>query len=173
VALVAKLDPDALQMRTVLREGNDIRGRLQAVVNGLPRGGGFMDRLESGRLAGQLRYSGPAESLWRLSGVEIFDLTGPLGVRADISGSITAPVLQGAVASKGLRVQSTLTGTDLRQVELAGTFTDSRLQLARFSGVTTNGGRVSGSGSIGLAELSEHDHRSQALCSQCTADLAR
>ena len=156
VALVAKLDPDALQMRTVLREGNDIRGRLQAVVNGLPRGGGFMDRLESGRLAGQLRYSGPAESLWRLSGVEIFDLTGPLGVRADISGSITAPVLQGAVASKGLRVQSTLTGTDLRQVELAGTFTDSRLQLARFSGVTTNGGRVSGSGSIGLAELSEH-----------------
>lgn len=156
VALVARLDPDAMQMRTVIREGTEIRGRLQTVVNGLPRGGGFIDRLEAGRLAGQLRYSGPAEALWRLSGVEIFDLTGPLGVRADISGSITAPVLQGVVASKGLRVQSTLTGTDIRQVEMAGTFTDSRLQLARFTGVTTNGGRVSGSGTIGLAELSEH-----------------
>lgn len=55
-----------------------------------------------------------------------------------------------------MRVQSTLTGTDLRQVELAGTFTDSTLQLARFSGVTPNGGRVSGSGTIGLADLDQH-----------------
>jgi translocation and assembly module TamB len=156
VALVARLDPAALQMRTVIREGADVRGRLQAIVSDLPRGGGFMDRLEAGRLAGQLRYSGPAESLWRLSGVEVFDLTGPLGARADISGSIGAPVLRGAVASKGLRVQSTLTGTDISQVQLAGTFTDSSLQLARFSGATANGGRVSGSGTIGLAELSEH-----------------
>lgn len=156
VALVARLDPEALQMRTVIREGNDIRGRFQALVSGLPRGGGFMDRLEGGRLAGQLRYSGPADALWRLTGVEVFDLTGQVGVRADVSGTISAPVLQGAVASKGMRVQSTLTGTDIGQVQLAGTFTDSTLQLARFSGTTANGGRVSGSGTIGLAELSEH-----------------
>lgn len=156
VALVAQLDPDAVQMRTVIREGGDVRGRLQARIGGLPRGGAFMERLEAGQLAGQLRYSGPAEALWRLSGVEIFDLTGPIGVRADITGSISAPVLRGAMASKGLRVQSTLTGTDVRQVEMAGTFTDSTLQLARFSGVTPDGGRVSGSGSIGLAELSQH-----------------
>lgn len=156
VALVARLDPEALQMRTVIREGNDVRGRFQAIVSGLPRGGGFMSRLEAGRLAGQLRYSGPADALWRLSGVEVFDLTGPLGVRADVSGTISAPVLQGAIASKGLRVQSTLTGTDIGQVQMAGTFTDSMLQLARFSGTTANGGRVSGSGTIGLADLSEH-----------------
>ncbi|MBB4615282.1 translocation/assembly module TamB domain-containing protein [Novosphingobium taihuense] len=156
VALVARLDPEALQMRTVIREGSDIRGRFQAIVSGLPRGGGFMDRLEAGRLAGQLRYSGPADALWRLTGVEVFDLTGPVGVRADVSGTISAPVLQGAVASKGMRVQSTLTGTDIGQVQLAGTFTDSTLQLASFSGTTANGGRVSGSGTIGLAELSEH-----------------
>lgn len=156
LALVARLDPDAMQTRAVIREGNEVRGRFQARIGGLPRGGGFVDRLQAGQLAGQLRYSGPADALWRLTGVEVFDLTGPVGARADISGSIGAPVLRGAVASKGMRVQSTLTGTDLRQVELAGTFTDSTLQLARFSGVTPNGGRVSGSGTIGLADLDEH-----------------
>ncbi|MDP3550687.1 MAG: translocation/assembly module TamB domain-containing protein [Novosphingobium sp.] len=156
VALLARLDPDAVQMRTVFRESGAVRGRFQARIGGLPRGGAFMDRLEAGQLAGQLRYSGAAEALWRLSGVEIFDLTGPVGVKADISGTISAPVLRGAVSSTGLRVQSTLTGTDVRDVTMAGTFTDSSLQLARFSGVTPNGGRVSGSGTIGLAELSEH-----------------
>ncbi len=156
VALVGRLDPEAVQIRTVFRESGVVRGRLQARIGGLPRGGAFMDRLEAGQLAGQLRYSGAAEALWRLSGVEIFDLTGSVGVQADISGTIMAPVLRGAVSSKGLRVQSTLTGTDLRDVALTGSFTDSSLQLARFSGVTTNGGRVSGSGTIGLADLSEH-----------------
>lgn len=154
LALVARLNPDAVQTRAVIREGGDILGRLQARIGGLPKGGGVMDRLSAGQLAGQLRYSGPAEALWRLSGVEVFDLTGPLGVRADIGGTITAPVIQGAVSSKGLRIQSTLTGTDLRQIEMAGTFRDSTLSLARFSGTTPNGGKVSGSGKIGLADLS-------------------
>lgn len=156
VALVARLDPDAVQMRTVFRESGTVRGRLQARIGGLPRGGAIMERLEAGQLAGQLRYSGAAEALWRLSGVEIFDLTGPIGLRANISGTIAAPQLQGAVSSRGLRVQSTLTGTDVRDVTLAGTFTDSSLQLAQFTGVTANGGRVTGSGTIGLAELSDH-----------------
>ncbi|OZA59010.1 MAG: hypothetical protein B7X78_08700, partial [Sphingomonadales bacterium 39-62-4] len=156
VALLARLDPDAVQMRTVFRESGAVRGRFQARIGGLPRGGAFMDRLEAGQLAGQLRYSGAAEALWRLSGVEIFDLTGPVGVKADITGTISAPVLRGAVSSTGLRVQSTLTGTDVRDVAMSGTFTDSSLQIARFSGLTPNGGRVSGSGTIGLAELSEH-----------------
>ncbi|MBA4353147.1 MAG: hypothetical protein C0409_00505 [Novosphingobium sp.] len=155
LALVARLDPDALQARAVIREGADVRGRFQARIGGLPRGGGVMDRLTAGQLAGQLRYSGPAEALWRLSGVEIFDLTGSLGVRADIGGTIVEPVLSGAVSSKGLRVQSTLTGTDVRQVQMAGTFRDSTLSLARFAGTTPNGGQVSGSGTIGLANLSQ------------------
>ena len=153
LALVAQLDPDALQARAVIREGANIRGRFQARIAGLPRGGGVAERLAAGQLAGQLRYSGPAEALWRLTGVEIFDLTGPLGVRADIGGTIVAPVLRGALSSKGLRVQSTLTGTDVRQVQMAGTFADSTLSLARFSGTTPNGGTVNGSGSIGLANL--------------------
>lgn len=156
VALVAQLDPDAVQTRAVIREGGAVRGRLQARVGGLPRGGGFVDRLEAGQLAGQLRYGGPADALWRLTGVEVFDLTGPLNAVADISGTIASPALRGAVTSTGLRVQSTLTGTDVRDVQMAGTFTDSSLAIARFSGVTDNGGRISGSGTIGLAELSEH-----------------
>ncbi|MFN3468136.1 MAG: translocation/assembly module TamB domain-containing protein [Novosphingobium sp.] len=156
VALVAQLDPDALQLRSVIRDRSEVRGRLQMQVRDLPRGGGLMDRLEAGRLAGQLRYAGAAEALWRLTGVELFDLTGQLGLKADISGTIAAPEMRGALSAKALRLQSTLTGTDLRDLAVAGTFTDSSLQLARLSAVTPNGGRVVGSGTIGLAELSDH-----------------
>ncbi len=39
----------------------------------------------------QLRYAGPADTLWRLSGVEVFDLSGPVAIGADISGRLVDP----------------------------------------------------------------------------------
>ncbi|BEV01672.1 translocation/assembly module TamB domain-containing protein [Novosphingobium olei] len=152
--LVAQLDASSLETRAVMKESGAVRGRLQARIDNLPRGGTMAERLRAGRLRGQLRYSGPADALWRLAALEVFDLTGPLGVAADVSGSIDNPVLSGAVASRSLRVQSTLTGSDIRNVEAVGTFADSRLSLARFSGTTANGGKVSGSGTVDLSDVS-------------------
>ena len=151
--VVAALDPARLQTRAVVKDGGAVRGRLQALVSDLPRGGTMLDRLRAGRLRAQVRYSGAADALWRLTAVEVFDLTGTLGAVADINGTIDNPVITGALASRDLRVQSTLTGTDVQKVEAAGTFTDSRLFLSRFSGVTANGGRVVGSGTIDLSNL--------------------
>ena len=153
LALVAELDPAALQVRAVAREGAVMRGRFQALVGDLPRGGTMLERLRGGSLRAQLRYSGPAEALWRLAAIEVIDLTGPLGAAASVTGSIDHPVITGAVATRALRVQSNLTGSDVREVEALGSFADARLSLAHFSGTTPGGGTVSGSGTVDLSNL--------------------
>ena len=153
LALVGGLDASALQMRAVAKDAGVVRGRLQARISQLPRGDIIMDRLRAGQLRAQVRYGGPADALWRLLSVSVLDLTGPIGLAVDVVGTIDNPVLTGAVASKNLRVQSSLTGTDIRGIEAGGSFRDSRLSLASFSGATPNGGKVSGSGTIDLSNL--------------------
>ena len=101
-----------------------------------------------------LLFTGPAETLWRLSTVELIDVTGPIKVAADVTGSLGRPQVRGSLAGDALRVQSPLTGTDIRNVRARGRFSGSRLQLASFAGASPNGGRVSGSGFVDLAEMS-------------------
>jgi translocation and assembly module TamB len=154
LALVGQLDARALQVRAVAREGKLPRMRLQALIAELPRGGSMIDRLRAGALRGQLRYAGPADALWRLAAIDALDLTGPVGIAADVSGSLDAPVLRGAVASHALRAQSAISGSDIQNIELAGSFNASHLSLARFAGTTPNGGHVGGSGSIDFSDVS-------------------
>ncbi|WP_353230257.1 translocation/assembly module TamB domain-containing protein [Novosphingobium sp.] len=160
LAVVAGLDAAALQLRAVAREGPGAAGgggprmRLQALVTDLPRGGTLIERLRGGALKGQLRYAGPADALWRLAAIDAFDLTGPIGVAADMSGSIDRPVLTGAVVSHALRAQSAISGSDIRGVDLVGTFNGARLSLAHVSGTTSGNGRIAGSGTIDFSDAS-------------------
>ena len=153
LALVGQLDARALQVRAVAREGTVPRMRLQALVDDLPRGGAMIDRLRAAKLHGQLRFAGPADALWRLAAIDAFDLTGPVGVAADIGGSLDAPVLTGAVVSHALRAQSAISGSDVQSIELLGSFNGTHLSLVHFSGVTKGGGRVAGSGSIDFTDV--------------------
>lgn len=153
LSLVARLGGNSLETRAVVREGGAIRGRLQGRIADLPSGGGLMERLDAGRLFAQLRYAGPADALWRLAALETFDLNGPLEVAADVTGSLRDPQINGSVASTDLRLQSALTGTDLRKVTVRGSFAGSRLQLPSFVGTARNGGQVVGSGSVDLSGL--------------------
>ena len=151
--LVGQLDAAALQTRAVVKDGGAVRGRLQAVIADMPRGGTLPERLRGGKLNAQVRYSGPAEALWRLAAVEAFDFTGPLGAVANVTGTIDAPVLNGALAAKGLRVRSSLIGADIQNLEATGSFDASHLSLQHFTGSTSNGGKVEGSGTIDLSAL--------------------
>ncbi|HUQ14122.1 MAG TPA: translocation/assembly module TamB domain-containing protein [Novosphingobium sp.] len=153
LALVAQLSADRLETRAVIKENGETRGRLQARIAGLPRGGALGARLRAGALVAQLRYDGPADALWRLTGVEAFDLTGPLALATDVTGSLDRPQVRGSLASSALRVQSATTGTDIHNVTARGRFTGSRLFLSRFSGSTDGGGTIAGSGSVDLAGL--------------------
>lgn len=153
LALVADLGAAALETRAVAREGGQVRGRLQARISGMPQGGALMDRLMAGSLFAQLRYNGPADALWRLAGIEAFDLTGPVSVAADVTGTLANPLLRGSVASDALRMQSQLIGADVSQIAMRGSFAGSRLTLTQFSGRTTGNGTVAGSGFVDLADL--------------------
>ena len=153
VSLTARLDAGSLETRAVVREGGAVRGRLQGRVAGLPAGGSLPDRLAAGRLFAQLRYSGPADALWRLAALETFDLTGPIDVAADMTGTLGDPLIRGSLASTQLRLQSALTGTDIQNINVRGSFAGSQLQLASFAGRARNGGQVSGSGTVDLSGL--------------------
>ncbi|RXZ64064.1 translocation/assembly module TamB domain-containing protein [Pelagerythrobacter rhizovicinus] len=155
LSLVARLSEDRLETRAVIDEGEERRGRLQGRISGLPQSGALFDRLRAGSLFAQLRYAGPADALWRLAAIDAFDLTGPLSLAANVTGTLAEPRVRGSLASDDLRVRSGLSGTDITGVTARGDFAGSRLRLTRFSGTTPNGGTVSGSGTVTLRDLGE------------------
>ncbi|WP_323799895.1 translocation/assembly module TamB domain-containing protein [Parasphingorhabdus sp.] len=130
-------------------EGKTI-GRFQGRVTGLG-GGRWQDELMRKPLFAQARFSGGAESLWRLTGVETFDLTGPVAASADISGSLANPQIQGKVSTSNARLESPLTGTVVSNIKATGQFDGSRLLLPNLTGTTAGGGTLSGSGSFNFA----------------------
>ena len=156
VSLAGQLLADRLEMRAIISEGGAVRGRVQGRVAGLARDGGLADRIQNGALFAQLRYAGPADVLWRLAALDSFDLTGPLSVAADITGSPADPSFRGSLAGSGLQLQSALTGTSVTGLSAQGSFSGSRLVLSGFSGQTAGGGTIGGSGSFDFTGIGEH-----------------
>jgi translocation and assembly module TamB len=155
LAVVGSLLPDRLETRAVAMEGGEVRGRLQGRIAGLTREGPLTERIQRGALFAQLRYNGPADALWRLAALNTFDLTGPLAVAADATGSVASPTIRDSLASDNLRLQSSLIGTNVEAMKVRGAFAGSRLVLSSLSGQTTGGGTVAGSGSFDLSALGE------------------
>lgn len=155
LALVANLTATDLAARAVFRNEDIQRGRLQARIANLPGGSDLVERVRAGRLTAQLRYQGAAESLWRLAAIEAFDMTGPVAIAANAAGTLASPQVRGAVSSDNLRIRSALSGTDIRNVRVRGSFAGSRLAIRSFTGKARNGGDVSGSGIVDLAGLGE------------------
>ncbi|GMN13146.1 translocation/assembly module TamB domain-containing protein [Altererythrobacter sp. MTPC7] len=153
LSLVGRLTAERLEARAVLDDEGGQRGRVQMLVSNLPQSGDLVPRLQAGDLLAELRYQGPAAALWRLAAIDAFDFTGPASVAANVTGTLANPQLSGSLASDSLRVQSALSGTDIRDVSVRGNFAGSRLRLTRFNGTAANGGSVSGSGYVDLANL--------------------
>jgi len=144
------LSADRLGVRAVMASGGKIIGRGQALI--VPGGAGnWASRIQGGRLIAQLRYAGPADTLWRLTGVEMFDLSGPVAIGADVTGSLGQPVIRGAVKAVGARIESATTGTVLTDVQASGRFGGSRLVIDRFAAQAGKDGRVSGTGQFDFA----------------------
>jgi translocation and assembly module TamB len=153
VSLVGQLRQDVLETRAVASEGGQIRGRLQARIDQLGGDAPLDERLSRGRLVGQMRYGGPADALWRLMALDNFDLTGPIDIAADMSGSLADPEIRGSLASDNLRLQSSVTGTDITQIVARGSFSGARLVLGQLGGQTAGGGTVVGSGMVDFGSM--------------------
>ncbi|MDO6416360.1 translocation/assembly module TamB domain-containing protein [Sphingomonas sp. BIUV-7] len=151
VGLAAALTPSGIAARAVAISQGKTIGRAQARIAPLPPGGDLSDRILRAPLFAQLRYIGPADILWRLTGVETIDLSGPLTVTADAAGTLADPLIRGSLRTDAGRVESSVTGTVVRSVKATGTFEGSRLLLSAMSGVTPDGGTVTGRGDFDLS----------------------
>ncbi|HIV77797.1 MAG TPA: translocation/assembly module TamB [Candidatus Sphingomonas excrementigallinarum] len=150
MSLAGVLSAERLGVRAVMASGGKIIGRGQALI--VPGGADdWASRMQAGRLIAQLRYAGPADTLWRLTGVEMFDLSGPVAIGADVTGSLNQPVIRGAVKAVGARIESATTGTVLTDVQATGRFGGSRLVIDRFAAQAGKDGRVSGTGQFDFA----------------------
>ena len=147
VGLAAVLEGGKAALRAVAVSDGKTIGRAQARFAPLGRGP-IVAELVNAPMAMQVRYSGPADTLWRLSGVEIIDLSGPVAIGADIGGRLIDPRIRGSIRTAGARIESAVTGMVVQNVAASGRFGGSRLVLDRIAGQTPAGGTVSGAGSV-------------------------
>ncbi|TPG12828.1 translocation/assembly module TamB [Sphingomonas oligophenolica] len=158
VGIAGVLSADRLGVRAVAASGGKTIGRAQALLTPLGPGsesGDLVRRLRAAPLFAQLRYVGPADTLWRLTGVELFDLSGPVSIGADVRGRLASPTISGTVTANGARIESATTGTVLTNIQASGRFGGSRLQIDRFAADAGpgrgGGGRVTGTGGFDFA----------------------
>ncbi|MGE4430798.1 MAG: translocation/assembly module TamB domain-containing protein [Sphingobium sp.] len=149
IGLNAELTDARMAMRALISQDGKIIGKAQAQMTPLGEGG-LMERLSAAPIRAQLRYVGPASSLWRLSTIEIIDLSGQVAVTANISGTGANPVIEGALMTRDAVLESPITGMRLTKLQTSGRFNGSRLVLSQISGSTGDDGTVTGRGVFDL-----------------------
>src|SRR3546814_2392461 len=93
LGVAALLDGRVGALRGVIRSKGQIVGRAQGRITPIPGDAEdpLLERLFAAPLFAQLRYNGPAEALWRLTGIETLDVSGPAAIAADIGGRFGEP----------------------------------------------------------------------------------
>ena len=152
VGIAAVLDGRGAAARAVMAAGGRTIGRAQARLAPLGEGD-LVKRLVRAGLFAQLRYDGPADTLWRLTGIELFDLSGPVAIGADLSGHVNDPSIIGSLSANGARIESTRTGTVLTNVRGVGRFSGSVLRFDTLTADAGKGGSVSASGAFDFAAV--------------------
>ena len=151
LGLAAVLSNGKAAVRAVAVSDGKTIGRAQARFAPLASGQPIIAALSNAPMVLQLRYAGPADTLWRLSGVEVFDLSGPVAIGADIGGRLVDPVIRGSLKAQNARVESAVTGMVVTGLNASGRFGGSRLVLDNIAGRTPSGGTVSGTGSVNFS----------------------
>jgi translocation and assembly module TamB len=151
LGLKAALSGNQAAARAIAASEGKVIGRAQLRLAPLPTGGDLAARLANAALFAQLRYSGPADTLWRLTGIEQFNLSGPVAVAADIGGRLRDPVIRGSVRANNARLESATSGTVLTNVNARGRFGGSQLVIDAMTATAGQGGSVSGTGVFDFA----------------------
>jgi len=147
VGIAAIVSGNQAGLRAVAASDGAVVGRAQARF--APLGGGpLVAELMNAPLFAQLRYSGPADTLWRLTGSEVIDMSGPLAVGADIGGRFANPVIRGSLKTANGRIESQVTGMVIDHVATQARFSGPQLIFSQIAGQTPGGGSVSGNGTI-------------------------
>ncbi|HEX7858033.1 MAG TPA: translocation/assembly module TamB domain-containing protein [Sphingobium sp.] len=145
IGINAELTDSRAAMRAVIAAGGQVTGRAQALMTPLAQGT-VMQRLNGAPLRAQIRYAGDAGTLWRLSNIELFSLSGNAQISADIGGTLADPAIRGLVTTDNATLQSPVTGMTLTSLAARGTFDGNALSFSSLTGRTKGGGSVSGTG---------------------------
>lgn len=149
IALLATLDARGGDLRALIRRGGGTVGRLQARLAPLGGGASLSERLFAAPLSGGIRYNGPADVLWTMTGIAGQTVSGPIAVGADFGGRLDTPTVNGVIRANALRYENDVYGTVISGIALDGRFTQSSLQIAKLSG-KAGSGTITASGTIGL-----------------------
>ncbi len=151
LGLTAVLTGTGAAMRAIAQSGGKVIGRAQARLSPIAGAGTLADRLLAAPLFAQLRYNGPIDTLWRLTGIETIDLSGPVAIGADIGGTARNPLIHGSLATGAARIESGTTGTVIDGIRAAGRFDGSRLLIDQFTGSTKDNGSLTGHAAFDFA----------------------
>jgi translocation and assembly module TamB len=166
VGVAAIVNGNQAALRAVAASDGAIVGRAQARFAPMGKGP-LMAELLNAPLFAQLRYAGPADTLWRLTGSEVIDMSGPLAVGADIGGRLTNPVIHGSLRTQKARLESQVTGMVIDDIAADARFSGPQLIFTQITGQTTGGGSINGAGSVtfsgGNALLNLSFNANQAL----------
>ncbi|MEP6784557.1 MAG: translocation/assembly module TamB domain-containing protein [Sphingomonadales bacterium] len=144
------LDGNGLAVRAIAASGGKTVGQAQARIAPIGRSGDLSARLRNAPLFAQVRYNGPADTIWRLTGIESFDISGPIALGADVSGTLANPQLRGSLRTEALRLESPVSGTVLTNIKAFGRFDQSKLVI---DNLTANAGHgmVAGRATLDLS----------------------
>jgi len=153
VGLSAAIEGNSAAMIAVFQRRDRVIGRLQAQLRPIPGEASdpWVERLLAAPLNAQLRFNGPAGALWPLTGIEAFDVRGPVAVSADLGGKLGEPTVRGVMRSQDLRLESTVLGTVVENIKLDSRFSGSRLEFVSFEGKAGANGSIAGDGYIDLS----------------------
>lgn len=143
----AALSETQAAMRMLLRHEKTVVGSMQARLDLRPsEEEHWADQLRSAPLAGGLRFDGPVELLWAMSGLKGQELGGTLTVAADMGGTVAEPRLRGSIRTADMAYENVAFGTRVQNLTLDARFSGSRLRLVSLSGTTPGGGKLAASG---------------------------
>ena len=137
-------------VRAVAASDGAVVGRAQARFSPMD-GGSLVAALMNAPMFAQVRYTGSADTLWRLSGTEVFDLSGPIAIGADLSGRLSDPQIRGSIKTDKARLESAVTGMVIDSLKTEARFSGPRLIFTRLSGNTSGGGTIAGTGTVTFA----------------------
>jgi translocation and assembly module TamB len=149
VALLATLNGGGGELRALVKGGGAVVGRVQARLAPLAAGSTLTQRLYGAPLSGGIRYNGPAELLWALTGIAKQELSGPVAIGADLGGRLASPTVTGVVRANALRYENGEFNTVISQMAVDGRFTQARFELTSLTARAGNG-TLSASGTVGL-----------------------
>ena len=149
IAMLGTLGDAGGDVRALVRRGGAVVGRMQARLGPVAGGDDWATRLMAAPLAGGIRYNGPAEVLWTMTGISGQTLSGPIAIGADLAGRLDAPQLKGVVRANQLRYENQAVGTTITNIAIDGRFSQSQFQLVSMTG-KAGPGSIKASGTVGF-----------------------